>query len=81
MSFDYSKLAGAIREKFKTQARFAKAIGLSERSLSLKLNGKTYWQQKEIMAACNALHIDADDIPNYFFRDFVQNIEQNNESA
>lgn len=80
MSFDYSKLAGAIREKFRTQANFAKAIGLSERSLSLKLNGKTYWQQKEIMAACNALHINADDIPNYFFKDFVQNIEHNSKT-
>ena len=39
MSFDYSKLAGAIHEKFRTQANFAKAIGLSERSLSLKLIG------------------------------------------
>ena len=39
MAFDYSKLKGKIVEKFQTQQAFAKAMELSERSLSLKLNG------------------------------------------
>lgn len=43
MSFDYSKLRGRIVEKFGTQVNFAKAIKLSERTLSLKLNGKIFY--------------------------------------
>lgn len=40
MAYDYSKLLGRITEKFGTQARFSGAMGMSERSLSLKLNSK-----------------------------------------
>ena len=36
MAYDYSKLLGRITEKFGTQARFSGAMGMSERSLSLK---------------------------------------------
>ena len=41
---DYSKLNGAIIEKYGTQYNFAKAMNLSERSISLKLNGKVTWK-------------------------------------
>lgn len=34
MSFEYSKLLGRIKEKCGTQAEFAKAINISERSVS-----------------------------------------------
>ena len=46
--YNYDKLSGKIVERFKTQADFAKAIGLSERSISKKLNGKLGWKQQEI---------------------------------
>ena len=36
--YDYRKLRGRIREMFGTQANFAKKIGLSEVSVSNKLN-------------------------------------------
>lgn len=67
MNFNYPKLLGAIKEKFHGQAAFAKALGMSERTLSLKLNGKRDWKQKEIVKACNALQIETKDIPLYFF--------------
>jgi hypothetical protein len=38
MEFDYSKLNGRIVEIFGTQLNFSVAMGLSERSISLKLN-------------------------------------------
>ena len=41
MAFDYSKLRGKIVEKFGTQTEFSKAMNLSERTMSLKLNGGT----------------------------------------
>ena len=37
--FDYSKLRGKIKEVFGTQAKFAKAMGMSTVTLSAKLNG------------------------------------------
>ena len=38
--YDYAKLMGLIVEKFSTQSNFAKAMNLSEQSISLKLNSK-----------------------------------------
>lgn len=68
MPYDYSKLYGLIAEKCGTQAIFAQKIGLSERSVSLKLNGKIGWKQAEIAKACDVLGISAENIPTYFFK-------------
>lgn len=67
MSWDYSKLNGKIVEKCGTQTVFAEKIGLSERSVSLKLNGKIGWKQQEIAKACDILDIHKNDIAAYFF--------------
>lgn len=68
MAFDYSKLNGKIKEKFGTQAEFARAMGLSERSVSLKLNGKVFFKQPEITKACDLLKIEEGDVPEYFLK-------------
>lgn len=65
--FDYSKLRGRIKEKFRTQNAFADAMKLSATTISDKLNNKVQWTQKEIDAACVLLEIDPADIPIYFF--------------
>lgn len=52
--------------------RFAKEMGLSERSISLKMNGKVQWKQSEICKACTILQIDNANIPEYFFNLEVQ---------
>lgn len=67
MPYDYSKLCGLIVEKYGTQAKFAEAMGLSERSVSLKLNGRVGWKQAEIAQACKLLGIRATTIAAYFF--------------
>lgn len=67
MPFDYSKLEGRIKEKCRTRVSFADKMGLSERSISLKMNGKTQWKQSEICNACSILEIDKEKIPEYFF--------------
>lgn len=67
MPFNYSKLEGIIKEVCGTQAVFAKKIGLSERTISLKLSGKTPWKQSQIKSACEILKIKEKDIPFYFF--------------
>lgn len=72
MAYDYSKLIGLIVEKFGTQLKFAEVIGLSERSVSLKLNNKRPWTQKEISKASELLDIDPEKINEYFFNYKVQ---------
>lgn len=70
--YDYSKLLGRIIEKFKSQANFSEAIGLSERSLSRKLTGKVDFKQSEIAKVCKLLELTDTDIPSYFFTLKVQ---------
>ncbi|MEE0095600.1 MAG: DUF739 family protein [Oscillospiraceae bacterium] len=72
MSYDYSRLAGKITKKYCTQAKFAEAMNLSERTISLKLNGKIDWKQAEIKKACELLGIGVTKIPDYFFTVKVQ---------
>ena len=67
MSFDYSKLRGRIREKYKTQAAFAEKIGISAASLSGKLNEKRDFTNAEVVKSCTVLEISNSDIPEYFF--------------
>lgn len=67
MGFNYSKLSGKIKEKYDTQAKFSQAMGVSERTLSLKLNNKISWNQDEIIKACDLLEIPAKKIQAYFF--------------
>lgn len=67
MSFNYSKLLGRITERYGTQYNFAKAMGMSEHSLSVKLNNKVPWKTTEIVKMTELLDLDTDDIPSYFF--------------
>lgn len=79
MSFEYSKLLGRIKEKYSTQANFAKVMDLSERSISQKINGKCGWKQQEIARACRVLNIEVENIPEFFFTINVQSNEQRKE--
>lgn len=63
----YAKLRGRIREKFKTQDAFAKAMEMNPASLSSKLTGKTEWTRAEIEKACVLLEIPLAEAHLYFF--------------
>lgn len=67
MPYNYNKLLGRIVEKVGTQSKFAEKMELSERTISLKLNGKVGWKQSEISKACAVLEICETEIPAYFF--------------
>lgn len=67
MAYDYAKLNGRIIEKCGTQAIFAKRMGLSERTVSLKLNNKVAWKQTEMQKAAWVLEIPKTEIQTYFF--------------
>lgn len=70
--YDYGKLRGRIREKFGTQSAFAKVVGLSDVSVSNKLNNNVEWGQEEIERSVRALDIAYTDIHSYFFTHKVE---------
>ena len=67
MAYDYSLLDGRITTVFGCRREFGKAMDWSERTTSLKMNGKVSWKQFEISKACGLLGICDSDIPSYFF--------------
>lgn len=67
MGFDYSKLRGSIRTVYQRQNDFATALGISNRSLSLKLNNKVPFTQPEIYRTAKLLKLDSDETVEYFF--------------
>lgn len=72
MAIDYSRLRGRIVERYGSQMSFAKAMNISERTLSLKMSGKRDWKQLEIRRAINLLGLSDGDIVDYFFKIKVQ---------
>ena len=53
-----NKLRAKIKEKGLTQEKVAKIIGISDNSLSRKLNGKKDFRLGEVILLCQALQID-----------------------
>lgn len=72
MAYDYAKLNGRIIEKCGTQVVFAERMGLSERTVSLKLNNKVAWKQPEMQKAAGVLEFPETEIQTYFFTMKVQ---------
>lgn len=65
--YEYRKLIGRIVEKYGTRKEFAKALGISENSMSLKLNGKTGFSREDMVRWGELLDIDVNDFGAYFF--------------
>lgn len=70
--YDYSALLGLIVEKYHTRKAFALALGISERSLSLKLNNEIRFTQSEIEKSVEVLQFPPEQIHYYFFTHIVQ---------
>lgn len=71
MIFDYSKLRGRIVEKYGTQSEFAKAFGISDNSMSRKLNNKNSFSVDDIIRITQMLDIQSKDVSSYFFTEKV----------
>lgn len=67
MDFKYNRLRGRIVEICGSQAKFADVLGASEQIVTAKLAGRSSFTQENIIAWCEALHIDQNDIGDYFF--------------
>ena len=77
MVYDYSKLIGKIKEKFGTHERFADALKIGRVSLSLSLNSKREFSQKEIETAIDLLGLEKKDIPEFFFTEKFRFLNNN----
>jgi transcriptional regulator with XRE-family HTH domain len=66
-NFKYAKLRGRIKEKFGTQGNFAKALGISQISVSRKLTGKVAFSSDDIEKWCKLLEIPIKEAGLYFF--------------
>lgn len=73
MAKTYNKLRGKIVEHFGNQKTFAENVGISEQSVTAKLNGKSDFSQSDIIKWCELLQIEANDIGNYFFDNQLSN--------
>ncbi len=76
MTFDYSKLRGRIREVYGKYENLIPKISMSEATLSRKLNGKSYFDNQEILELSNALDIPSEERNLYFFKVEVREGEQ-----
>ena len=72
MTYNYSKLNGRIVEICGSSKEFAKKMGLSERTISLKLNNNVPFKQTDIEKAKEVLNLCDNDIQSYFFTKTVQ---------
>ncbi len=65
--YKYKKLRGRIIEKFETQEKFAKEVGISETALSKKMQCKTGISQSDICLWSKLLEIKPEEYGAYFF--------------
>lgn len=65
--YEYSKLRGKIKECFSQQSELAQQLGISDTSLSNKLNNKTAFDQDEIYKIINMFDLNAEEALAYFF--------------
>ncbi len=67
MSFNFKRLRGRIIEKYGSQAEFSKVLGISQNSLSKKMNSKTRFSSDDIVRITKLLNISNSEITSYFF--------------
>lgn len=63
----FAKLRGRIKEKYGSQAAFARAMGMNPASLSAKLNNRSGWTWEEVVLACELLDIPLAEAGDYFW--------------
>lgn len=72
MRFDYSKLKGKIVEVYGSQKAFAKALGVSEHTMSVRLNNKKAWTYQEIIKTVELLKLSPFELSQCFFTPEVE---------
>ncbi len=75
MKFNYTRLRQSIYRNGLTQHKLAELLGISATSLSLKLNNRIEFSNKDIINIVNILNINPNEIHLYFF-DVNVNVHQ-----
>lgn len=65
----YNKLKGRIVEKFGSQAKFAAALGMTENTVSRKMQDKVEFSKDDMVRWAELLDIDSSKFWDYFFAD------------
>ncbi len=65
--YNHKKLRGKIKEVAGTEINFAKMMGISQTSLSSKLNNKTDFSRSEIIKMQELLKITEEEFKEIFF--------------
>lgn len=69
----FRRLRGKIVEVFDTQSAFADKIGVTEQTVTAKLNGRSEFSRTDIVTWSNALGISNEQVGYYFFAENFQN--------
>lgn len=74
VEFDFSRLIGRIVERFGSRRAFCTAAGMSEASLSSRVNNLSPFKDYEIFRFCGSelLDINDDEVVAYFFTEKVR---------
>ncbi len=67
LEFDYSRLKAKIKAKIGSLGKLSRELGMTQKTLSLKLNNKSFFNQKEITKILYLLDIDPIWTKEYFF--------------
>ena len=65
----YNKLKGRIVEKFGSQGKFAAALGMTENTVSRKMQDKVEFSKDDMVRWAELLEIDSSEFWDYFFAD------------
>lgn len=65
--YNYNELKGKIISKYGSQIKFSRAIKSNPQRVTNVLSGKAYLDVREVDVWRNALEIDTEHIPYYFF--------------
>lgn len=65
----YNKLKGRIVEKYGSQGKFAAALGMTENTVSRKMQDKVEFSKDDMVRWAELLDIDSSEFWDYFFAD------------
>lgn len=71
MKTTYGKVRGRIVELYGSISSFSAEIDSTVQTVIAKLNGRSAFKQGDIIKWSNALHIEKDDIGEYFFSEIL----------
>lgn len=65
--YEYKRLKGRIKTKYDTQKAFAKAMGVSENTVTNKLKGRVGFSQGAVEAWASKLDIERREYGDFFY--------------